>query len=420
MRVLILSQYYTPEPVEKVHDLASGLVRNGHEVEVLTGFPCYPHGKIYSGYRQRLASHEVLDGVTVRRIPQLPDHSRSVLRRVVYYLSFALSAIGIGPFLVRKADVVVVYQAALPVGIAGWWLSRWLGAPLVLDVVDLWPESVTASGLLNRRWIISTIRSVAKFIYRAATHVNVVTEGFRQNLIAMGVPEGKLSVIENWMPTATYSLAEPDTAFAQQFNLQDKFVVMYAGNMGASQDLHTVLNAAELLRDQSDIRFALVGGGLQHDELVRRVADEQLTNVILPGRFPPEKMPGMYAFANVLLVHLKPDSLSDVSIPSKTFAYMASGRPVLMAVRGDGAEFLHKNQFGLTAEPSNPASLAEAVLKLRDMTPATREEFGVNGRNAFELRYCSKVQIERFERLLEQAVDSNGSGVPSYAIRPGQ
>ncbi len=420
MRVLILSQYYTPEPVEKVHDLASGLARNGHEVEVLTGFPCYPHGKIYSGYRQRLASQEVLDGVTVRRIPQLPDHSRSVLRRVLYYLSFAMSAMGIGPFLVRKADVVVVYQAALPVGIAGWWLSRWLGAPLVLDVVDLWPESVTASGLLNRRWIISTIRSVAKFIYGAATHVNVVTEGFRQNLIAMGVPERKLSVIENWMPTATYSLAEPDTAFAQQFDLHNKFVVMYAGNMGASQDLHTVLNAAKLLRDQPDIRFALVGGGLQHDELVRRVADEQLTNVILPGRFPPDKMPGMYAFSNVLLVHLKPDSLSDVSIPSKTFAYMASGRPVLMAVRGDGAEFLQRNQFGLTAEPSNPASLAEAVLKLREMTPAAREEFGVNGRNAFELRYCSKVQIERFERLLEQAVDSNRSGVPSYAIRPGQ
>lgn len=420
MRVLILSQYYTPEPVEKVHDLASGLVRNGHEVEVLTGFPCYPHGKIYSGYRQRLASHEVLDGVTVRRIPQLPDHSRSVLRRVLYYMSFALSAIGLGPFLVRKADVVVVYQAALPVGLAGWWLSRWLGAPLVLDVVDLWPESVTASGLLNRRWIISTIRSVAKFIYGAATHVNVVTEGFRQNLIAMGVPERKLSVIENWMPTATYSLAEPDTAFARQFELQDKFVVMYAGNMGASQDLHTVLNAANLLRDQVDVRFVLVGGGLQHEELVRRVADEKLTNVILPGRFPPERMPGMYAFANVLLVHLKPDSLSDVSIPSKTFAYMASGRPVLMAVRGDGAEFLHKNQFGLTAEPSDPASLADAVLTLRNMAPTAREEFGVNGRNAFELRYCSKVQIERFERLLEQAVDSNGSGVPSYAIRPGQ
>jgi len=420
MRVLILSQYYTPEPVEKVHDLASGLVRNGHEVEVLTGFPCYPHGKIYSGYRQRLASHEVLDGVTVRRIPQLPDHSRSVIRRVLYYLSFALSARGLGPFLVRRADVVVVYQAALPVGLAGWWLGRWTGAPLVLDVVDLWPESVTASGLLNRPWIVSTIRWVAKRIYGAASHVNVVTEGFRQNLIAMGVPERKLSVIENWMPTATYSLAEPDVAFAQQFDLEDKFVVMYAGNMGASQDLHTVLDAAKLLRDQPDIRFALVGGGLQHEELSRRIADEQLTNVILPGRFPPEKMPGMYAFASVLLVHLKPDSLSDVSIPSKTFAYMASGRPVLMAVRGDGAEFLQKNQFGVTAEPSNPASLAEAVLKLRDMSPAAREEFGVNGRNAFDSRYCSKVQIERFERLLEQAVDSNRSGVPSYAIRPGQ
>ncbi|MFO1040180.1 MAG: glycosyltransferase family 4 protein [Planctomycetaceae bacterium] len=420
MRVLILSQYYSPEPVEKVHDLASGLVRNGHEVEVLTGFPCYPHGKIYPGFRQRLISREEMDGVTVRRIPQLPDHSRSVIRRVLYYISFAISAMLIGPFVLRRPDVIVVYQAALPVGIAGWWLSRLRGTRLVLDVVDLWPESVTASGLLNRPWIISTIRRVAKFIYSAASHVNVVTEGFRQNLLKMGVPEEKLSVIENWMPTATYSMAQPDEEFARQFDLVGRFVVMYAGNMGASQDMHTVLDAARRLRSEADIRFVLVGGGTQHDELVARVRNEGLSNVVLPGRYPPEKMPGMYAFASVLLVHLKPDSLSDVSIPSKTFAYMASGRPVLMAVRGDGATFIEKNEFGITAEPSNATSLAAAVVKLRDMPAAVREEFGVNGRRAFDQRYCSQVQINRFERLLEQTVGANRSGVTSYAIRAGQ
>jgi len=416
MRVLILSQYYSPEPVEKVHDLASGLVRLGHEVEVLTGFPCYPHGKIYKGYRQRLVQTEIMDGVTVHRIPQRPDHSQSALKRILYYVSFALSAAAIGPFVVRRPDVVVVYQAALPVGFAGWWISLMRWAPMVLDVVDLWPESVSASGLLNRPWIIRAIRSAAHFLYARSRHVNVVTEGFRQNLLAMGVPDRKLSVIENWMPTATYTLAQPDQAFASQFDLAGKFVVMYAGNMGASQDLHTVLDAARLLRDDAGIRFVLVGGGTQHEELVRRAREENLTNVVFPGRFPPDRMPGLYAFANVLLVHLKPDSLSDVSIPSKTFAYMASGRPVLMAVRGDGARFLDQNEFGVTAEPANPQSLAEAVGRLRAMPVAAREQLGLNGRLAFDQRYCSRVQIERFERLLERVAGSTDSGASSYVI----
>lgn len=416
MRVLILSQYYAPEPVEKVHDLASGLVRLGHEVEVLTGFPCYPHGKIYEGYRQRMVRTETLDGVTVHRIPQFPDHSQSALRRILYYVSFALSAALIGPWAVRRPDVIVVYQAALPVGFAGWVLSRLRGAPMVLDVVDLWPESVSASGLLSRPSLIWLIRRMARSLYGAARHVNVVTEGFRQNLLALGVPDTKLSVIENWMPTATYSQAVPDDEFARQHGLVGKFVVMYAGNMGASQDLHTVLDAATILRHRDEIRFVLVGGGTQHAELAARVRDQKLPNVILPGRFPPDRMPGLYAFANVLLVHLKPDSLSDVSIPSKTFAYMASGRPVLMAVRGDGAAFLNQNEFGVTAEPANPQSLADAVLALHDMPAAAREQLGHNGRLAFDQRYCSRVQIERFERLLERVCQSPDSGRSTYAV----
>ena len=407
MRVLILSQYYSPEPVEKVHDLACGLASHGHDVQVLTGFPCYPLGKIYAGFRQRLVSREMLDGIEVIRVPQLPDHSRSIVRRMLYYVSFAMTAMGIGLFAVRRPDVVVVYQAALPVGIAGWWISRLRRSSLVLDVVDLWPESVTASGLLQRPWAVSLIRRIACLVYSAATHVNVVTKGFRQNLIAMGVPERKLSVIENWMPTSTYSLVQPDHEFAQALKLQNKFVVLYAGNMGASQDLHNVLDAAKRLLDHPDICFLLIGGGTQQAELIARVQREGLHNVLLPGRYPPDKMPGLYALASVLLVHLKPDSLSDVSIPSKTFAYMASGRPVLMAARGDGAEFIKENQFGITAEPANPANLADAVLKLRQMTVAVRERFGANGREAFERRYCSKVQIERFSAMLEQTVGSN-------------
>lgn len=410
MRILLLSQYYIPEPVEKVHDLACGLQSAGHDVEVLTGFPCYPLGRTYDGYRQGLLTEEEIDGVRVCRVPQLPDHSRSVIRRTLYYLSFCVAAMLFGPFRMRRPDVVLVYQSALPAGMAGRWLSAWFRVPLVVDVVDLWPESVSASGMLSHPVVMRMIRWMASGIYQAATAVNVVTEGFRQNLLEMQVPPEKLSVIENWMPAATYAPAPPDEEFAREFVPGEAFVVMYAGNMGASQHLGTVIDAACLLSEVPEMRFVLVGDGVERAELVRRVREAGLTNVLLPGRFPPERMAGLYALADVLLVHLKPDSLSDVSIPSKTFAYMASGRPVLMAVRGVATEFVEKNGGGVTAEPVNPRSLADAVLQLRSMSPQAREALGRAGLEAYEERFCSRVQIARFEDLLLRVTGASQCG----------
>ena len=137
MRVLLLSQYYYPEPVEKVHDLARGLVRRGHEVQVVTGVPCYPRGEIYEGYSRSLGREEVIDGVRVLRLPQIPDHSQTAWKRAVYYLSFAASAATLGTIRARRADVLLVYQAALPIGFATWVISRFRRVPVVLDVVDL-------------------------------------------------------------------------------------------------------------------------------------------------------------------------------------------------------------------------------------------------------------------------------------------
>ncbi|RMG70505.1 MAG: glycosyltransferase WbuB [Chloroflexi bacterium] len=400
MRILILTQYYYPEPVEKVHDLACGLVRLGHDVHVITGFPCYPKGEIYPGYQQSLSFQEEIDDVHVTRIPQFPDHSGSVFRRALYYLSFTLSAATIGLLKSQKADVILVYLAAMPIGLAGWVISRLRGIPMVLDVVDIWPESVIASGMVRDGLVARLIRATARFIYRKAHHINVVTPGFKRNLLSYGVPEEKLSVIHNWMPLGTYKRVDPDPDLAEKEGLQGRFNVIYAGSMGRVQNLETVLDAAEQLTDLPEVQFVLIGDGLEYPKLVEKARQKGLSNMRFLGRRAPEAMPAYYASADVLLVHLKPDILSDVSIPSKTFAYMACGRPILMAVRGDAEVFVKEHRLGLGIEPSNPARLAEAVRQFYTMPAAMRSAIGEHAHRVYLENYSSEVQIRKWSNVL--------------------
>src|SRR3972149_3156337 len=212
MRILVLTQYYSPEPAFKFPDLVRGLIQQGHQVQVITGFPCYPSGRIYRDYRQRLTMEESIDGALVTRLPQFPDHSRSAVRRALYYVSFALSMATIGLWRARRADVILVYQSAFPIGLAAWVISRVKRVPYVLDVVDLWPESVAASGMMNNRTLLSIIRRCMRFIYQRARHVNVITEGYWHNLLALGVRAEKLSLIHCWPPAGQFDPLPRDPA----------------------------------------------------------------------------------------------------------------------------------------------------------------------------------------------------------------
>lgn len=402
MRVLVLSQYYYPEPVLNVHDMARRLVGRGHKVEVITGFPCYPGGETYPGYHQSPFFAEKIDGVQVLRVPQFPDHSRSALRRAVYYLSFLFTSVVLGPIRAQRPDVIVVYMATLPIGLAGWALGRMFGVPVVQDIVDLWPESVVASGMLTNRLIVRFLYGVAKFIYARAAHIVTVTNGYKRNIMSLGVPETKVTVIYNWMPADEREPGKRDEAEARRMGLDGCFVVMYAGNMGISQNIGTVLQAAERLRDLSNVKFALVGHGLQHDELVAYARDKALNNIIFLGRKLAEEMTIYYAIADVLLVHLKPDALSDITIPSKTFSYLPAGRPLLMAVRGEAEEFMAANKIGIAIPPSDPKEMERAVRWFHAQPRSVLDQMGRIAYARHKETYCSNVQFARMDALLSQ------------------
>ena len=406
MKILVLTQYYYPEPVEKIHDLACGLMKLGNEVAVLTGNPCYPKGNIYEGYKNRwvVDSH---DGVQIYRVPQFSDHSRSAIRRAVYYLSFAISALISGVFIGKKPDVILVYLAALPVGITGWLLSKIFRVPFVLDVVDLWPESVSSSGIIKNEAVENIIQKVALLVYKRAKSICAVTEGFKVNIINKGIEKSKVCVINNWMPSETYldGSENPKPSNSITEKCRDKFIVMYAGNIGTFQNVGTIIAAADILRENDEILFVIVGNGVEYQKLVEQSEISGLPNVIFLGRKKPEEMPELYALADVLIVHLVPSLLADISIPSKTYAYMTSGKPVLMAVKGEAEKFVNENGFGISVKPVNPQAMAEGILTLFKKTPDERMRMGVLGKENYRKYYCGDVQINKFARILNSAVN---------------
>lgn len=415
MRVLILTQWYPPEPAMLLQELAQSLQARGHQVTVLTGFPNYPSGQLYPGYRVRLRQRETLAGVPVVRVPLYPEHSRSGLRRALNYVSFALSATLMGWWSVPRPDVMFVYHPPLTVGLPAYVLSRLWRRPFVYQIQDMWPETLAATGMFSNQRLLGWIGRLARWIYAKAQAILVISPGFRQNLLAKGVPAEKIHVVSNWVDPSTYYRAEPDPQVAQELGLAGHFNVMFAGNMGEAQGLETIVEAARLLQDDPQVQtgqqrpqFVLVGDGIALPRLQELAAQHHLNNVRFLGRYPAQDMPRLYALADALLVHLKDDPLFRITIPHKTLAYLGSGKPILAAVAGDVADLVDSIGAGVTCPPQNPPALAAAIRRLQAMPAGQRQAMGERGALAAQTRFGRDRLTGEIEAVLQQAALGKG------------
>lgn len=404
MRVLILTQWYLPEPVHLVSELAESLQTAGHEVTVLTGFPNYPIGRLYAGYRLKWFQREEINGVAVIRVPLYPNHTKSRVRRTLNYLSFAFSAAFLGPWLVPRVDVIHVYHPPATVGWPAWILSRLLRVPFIYNVQDLWPETLAATGMLRNRQMLRMVGWYAKWVYRRAAAIHVISPGFRQNLIEKGVPAHKIHVISNWVDVDVYRPVPPDPQLAEQLGLARRFNVMFAGNIGQAQALDTVLDAASLLRDLPDVQFVLLGNGADCARLKANAEQRKLEGVKFLGTYPIEEMSRLYAVSDVLLVHIRDDPLFRITIPHKLFAYMASGKAVLAAIEGDAADVVESASAGLTCTPEDPQAMAERIRQFHAMPPAERQEMADNGRRIILKEYGREYLAGKVAQILESVV----------------
>ncbi len=410
MRILVLSQYYPPEPIPKPHEMARGLAERGHDVVVITGFPHYPGGRLYPGTRMRLWQWDTRDGIRILRLPLYPDHSRSPIRRILNYGSFAVSAAVLGSLLSGPLDAMCAEQPPLSIGVAAWILGTVRRVPFVYSVNDLWPESVEATGMLRSQRALQWMSRLERFVYRRAAAIVVVSPGIRKNLVGKGIPPEKVHVIPHWADESLYRPVTRDPALARDLGMAGRFNVVFAGQLGLAQGLGVVLDAAEELSELPDIQFVLAGDGTDAARLRQVAADRRLGNVRFLGWQPAERMPSIFAVSEVLLVHLLDEPLFRITIPSKTIAYMACGRPVLMAVEGDAADLIRTTGAGVTCRAGDGKELAGAVRRLNAMSPEARERMGRAGREAFLTSYSRSVLLDHYEKLLVEVAGRKGSG----------
>ncbi|MBB1017372.1 glycosyltransferase family 4 protein [Dietzia sp. DQ11-71] len=388
------------------------MAARGHQIEVLTGFPNYPEGRLYDGYSLSLYKREVHDGLTVHRSPLIPTHKSRALSRLLNYSSFAASAGAVGAKVLRDVDVVLVHSTPATVAVPAMVAKALYGIPFVPMIQDLWPETVTSSGFLgggSASGVEKVLHGFCDAVYRQASHIAVISPGMSVSIQKRGIAAEKITFAPNWVDEDTFRPEIRDETLRRSFGLNRDFVVMYAGNYGEFQALEVVLAAADRLQSRTDIQFALVGGGVMEEPLKRIAKEKKLDNVVFIPSQPFSAMTKILALGDLHLVSLQDLPLFRITLPSKLQATLAAGRPLVGTVRGDAATVIHDSGAGRTSTPGDPDDLARVVTEMAD-APGRTAEMGLAGRNYYERVFSESSSAGRLASVLEHAARTRKRG----------
>ena len=405
MRILVVSQYFWPENF-RINDLVKEWGQRGHHVTVLTGIPNYPTGKVFESYLNQPGAFAQYEGAKVVRVPMLPRGSGG-LRLILNYLSFVLGSCIWGPWRLRgiQADVIFVFEPSpVTVGLPAVWLGKIKNAPVVFWALDLWPETLSAVGVVRSPKVLAWVGRMVSFIYNRCTLVLGQSRGFLGSIGKYCNDKSKIRYFPSWAEDVfTDENVQPAPEVPE---MVDGFTVVFAGNIGEAQDMPAVLDAAEQLKDNDGVRWVIVGDGRKSDWLQSEVLRRGLNkHVLLPGRFPVERMPSFYVHADALIVSLKRDPVFSMTIPGKVQSYLMAGIPLLGMLDGEGAAVIRDAQAGLTCDAGDAAGLVKAVLFMAAMTPEDRKQLGLNGRKYAEQEFRRAELMDRLDALIHEAVN---------------
>lgn len=407
MKILLVTEWFDPEPNNlKALPFANALRNRGNQVAVLTGFPNYPLGHTYDGYRQSLVRHEMMDGIPVTRVPLFPSHDLSARHRVMTYASFALSASFLGLFSRFQPDVIYVYWPPPTAAIPAWLLSNLSHCALVIDVQDLWPDLISSTGMSQSKALIRRVAALCHYFYRRADAVVTLSRGYRDLVVQRGAQARSTHVIPNWCDESLWiPLRERRTCMRQANVSKPYFDVLFAGNVGPAQDLDTLVDAAVILAERVPrVRITVVGGGTEQGRLQKRSQDMGLQNIRFLPRRSQADMVDLYLVADAGFVHLRNDAVSQMTIPSKTQVYMALGLPLVMGVQGDAADLARGANCGICCRSGDATDVALAIELISETSSDDLRAMGDSAERYYDAHLSLDAGVSSFCRVFESAI----------------
>ncbi len=380
MHILFLTHYFPPEvnaPASRTYENTKRWVQAGHRVTVITCAPNHPNGVLYPGYENRWHQWDEKDGVRVLRVKTYLSANRGVANRSLNYFSYLLSAAALCR-LVENVDLVVSTSPQFFCGLSGYLVSRLHGCPWVVEIRDLWPESIHAVGAVRGRGLIGLLERIELFLYQKPDHIVALTAAFKRHMVAKGIPPKKIDIVTNGADLEQFKPLSKQNGFRERYHLNGKFVASYVGTHGMAHALTTVLEAAKRLESYPEIEFLLVGDGAERHNLLKRKVELGLNNVLMLPQHKKEDVPEILAASDACLVLLRRTELFKTVIPSKIFEAMAMERPIILGVDGESRKLVEQSGGGVFIEPESAEQLAQTVLKMsRD--PAWAEGTGRTG-----------------------------------------
>jgi len=416
-RVLILSLVFAPDGVSTsviVSELAEDFVRQGHQVTVLTTEPHYnlePEARAKQPLRRRwggLFYQSNYSGIPVWHTAMRPKGERS-LGRIIDYLVFHVISIFLGIFAIGRQDVVFAVSPPLTIGIVGWILALFKRAKLIYNVQELYPDTAITMGVLKENSLVTKIlKWMERFIYERSSALAVICHSFAESIGTKEIDHKKIRVIPNFVDIEFVQPGPKNNPLARELDLQDKFVVLYAGNIGMTQSFDTLLEAANRLQDESDIVFLIVGAGARRSHVETQVQERQLTNVKLLPYQPRSRVPDIYATSDLCLVPLMAGT-AKTTVPSKLYTIMASGRPALVAVDEDSdlVQTVQNSQCGIAVMPDDVEALQHGIQQAFE-NQREFQELGRNGRRYAEQHLSRRAVSEQYHELIQKLTGAHG------------